>query len=136
MKDIYIFDSFAVLAYHYGEAGKEKVKELLLKAEKGEVEGYFHWINIGEVYYILHKEEGEGVANRAIALIRRWPLTFVLPDEGNFLFAARIKAKYPISYADAFVVATAINKRARIVTGEPEFKKVEKIASMLWIKKV
>jgi predicted nucleic acid-binding protein len=136
VKDAYILDSFAVLAYHYGERGKEKVKELLLKSEKGDTQGYFHWINAGEVYYILHREEGEGIANRAIALIKRWPISLVLPDEGNFLLAARIKAKHPISYADAFVVATALSKEGRIVTGDPEFKKVEKVAPILWIKEI
>lgn len=136
MKDAYILDSFAVLVYHYGERGKEKVKELLLKAEKGDSTGYFHWINLGEVYYILHREEGEGIANRAIALIKRWPVGLVLPDERNFLLATRIKAKYPISYADSFVVATALSKGARIVTGDPEFKKIEKITPIFWIKEI
>ena len=136
MKCAYILDSFAVLAYHYGEKGKDKVKELLLKAEKGDSKGYFHWVNMGEVYYILHREEGEGIANRAIALIKRWPISLVLPDEGNFLLAARIKAKYPISYADAFVVATALTNSAKIVTGDPEFKRVERIAPILWIREI
>lgn len=36
------------------------------------------------------------------------------------LEAARLKARYPMSYADAFAVATARAERAAIVTGDAE----------------
>jgi predicted nucleic acid-binding protein len=36
------------------------------------------------------------------------------------LSAARIKAAHPISYADAFAVATAKAEAARLATGDPE----------------
>jgi hypothetical protein len=38
-----------------------------------------------------------------------------------------IKAQYAISYADAFVVALAQELQAKIVTANPEFKKVESL---------
>ncbi len=41
---------------------------------------------------------------------------------------------HPISYADAFVVATALNKGATIVTGDPEFKNVEYMVPIHWIR--
>ena len=39
--------------------------------------------------------------------------------------------KYSVSYADAFVVATAIMEEATIVTGDPEFKSID--MQVLWI---
>ncbi|MBI3184359.1 MAG: hypothetical protein HYZ28_19670 [Myxococcales bacterium] len=36
------------------------------------------------------------------------------------LEAARQKARYAISYADAFVVATARQEKAVVLTGDPE----------------
>lgn len=47
--------------------------------------------------------------------------------------AARIKAQFAISHADAFAVATAINEDAAIVTGDPEFRLVEQKVSIDWI---
>jgi predicted nucleic acid-binding protein len=39
--------------------------------------------------------------------------------------AAEIKAQYPIAYAAAFAVAKAQRKNARIITGDPDFRKVQ-----------
>ena len=39
---------------------------------------------------------------------------------GLALSAAKLKAAYPISYADAFAVASAKAERARLATGDPE----------------
>jgi len=46
--------------------------------------------------------------------------------------AARIKSKYPISLAECFVVS-AIKEKAPLVTGDPEFKKLEKEVKIMWI---
>ncbi len=38
-----------------------------------------------------------------------------------------------ISYADAFLLATALREKATIVTGDPEFKKVQSLSPIEWI---
>jgi predicted nucleic acid-binding protein len=43
-----------------------------------------------------------------------------IQDEEGWLEAAEIKAQYPIAYADAFIVATALREEARIITGDPD----------------
>jgi predicted nucleic acid-binding protein len=47
----------------------------------------------------------------------------------------KIKGNYPISYADAFAVATAIERLGILVTGDPELKRLEKDkkVEILWI---
>ncbi len=50
------------------------------------------------------------------------------------LEAAEIKAQHPIAYADAFIVATALREGALIVTGDPDFKKVEHLVSIEWMR--
>ena len=140
MAESYVFDSYAVLAYHFGEEGEDKVEEILLAAESGEVSLYMNLINLGEVYYIIHKRKSEGIANKAITMVKRWPLEVIIPDEGITLMAAKIKAtyskaRYPLSYADTFAIATAIDKGAAVVTGDPEMKNVESMVKIHWIKK-
>ena len=60
-----------------------------------------------------------------LAHIARMDLT-ILPVPNALIFqAAEYKAQYPLSYADCFVLASALEQKAVIVTGDPEFKKVE-----------
>jgi len=49
--------------------------------------------------------------------------------------ASEIKAQHALSYADAFCVAVAQIYKGTIVTGDPEFKLVEKDIPILWTNK-
>jgi len=128
----YVLDSFAVLAYLGNEEGADKVEELIDKAERGEVKQFMNYVNLGEVYYIVAREFGTAKANEAIAIVKRLPIQFVEVNESLALTAGRIKAMHSLSYADAFVVATAIDKKAVIVTGDKEFEGV--YPDILWIR--
>ncbi len=57
----------------------------------------------------------------------------VRPVPNSVIFqAAEYKAEFSISYADCFALAAAIKQKAAIVTGDPEFKKVEHIVEIVW----
>jgi ribonuclease VapC len=60
--------------------------------------------------------------------IRQIPVGFDLVIE-----AAHIKARYPLSYADAFAVAAALRNNAAIITGDSEFKAVTELVHIDWI---
>jgi len=47
--------------------------------------------------------------------------------------AAKLKAKYPVAYADCFAAALALKKNIKLVTGDPEFKKLERDVRIEWI---
>jgi len=58
----------------------------------------------------------------------------ILPIPNELIFqASEYKAEYSISYADCFALASAVEHKAVIVTGDPEFKKVEHLAEIHWI---
>ena len=128
----YVLDSFAILAYLAEEEGADVVEDLLNRAESGGANLYLNYVNFGEVYYVTFREEDVNEANETIVLVKRMPIEFVQVDERIALIAGRIKATYSMSYADAFVVATAIVKEAEIVTGDPEFESID--MSILWIR--
>jgi ribonuclease VapC len=44
-----------------------------------------------------------------------------------------IRAVHSISYADCFAAATALRYEATILTGDPEFKKIESLVSIEWL---
>jgi predicted nucleic acid-binding protein len=77
------------------------------------------WVNSGEVAYVVERMAGADQARRVVRELRR-VLTLELPSEARVLEAAHVKAAYPMAYADAFAVATALAHRAVLLTGDPE----------------
>jgi ribonuclease VapC len=61
-------------------------------------------------------------AEEAIHDLLHFPLHIEEADLKLTLEAARLKAKYPISFADAFAAALTINKKATLITGDDEFE--------------
>ena len=57
------------------------------------------------------------------------PVTRTLADQ-----AADYKAAHKMSLADAFAAALAKEKKAELVTGDPEFKALEKEIKVVWLK--
>ena len=121
----YVLDSFALLAYLEGEAGKSRVKALMNGAEFGRYSVYISLINLGEVMYIIEREKDLHVAQRTLAAVDQLPLQIVPVSRSAVLAAAHVKASYPISYADAFAVSTAQDYHCVLLTGDPEFRALE-----------
>lgn len=46
--------------------------------------------------------------------------------------AARLKAQFPMSYADAFAVALALEREAALVTDDPELRSAEHGVEVAW----
>ena len=119
--------SFALLGYLENEAFSAKVEKLLKQARQGKIQIYLHAIHLGEVYYITLRKQGQDLADLAIARIKAFPVQYIDIIEDEMLrIAARLKTIYPISYADAFAAALAVIKHSSLLTGDPEFGKLEK----------
>jgi len=54
-------------------------------------------------------------------------------NETLSLTAARIKADFPLAFADAIAAAAAQREGASVVTGDPEFKKIEHLVPIEWL---
>ncbi len=129
-----VLDSFALLAFLNGEAGCERVRDLLAEAQENAFELLMNEINVGETYYILSRKRSPDKANYFIEIILPGlPICCVPNDYDQVIAAARLKAEYPLSYADCFAVETARREGATILTGDPEFKSVEHLVSIEWI---
>ncbi len=90
-------------------------------------------INIGEVYYSRARTKSPEQAEAFLEVLPTLPIQPVANTFDHVLAAARLKARYPISYADAFAVTTAQRERATLVTGDHEFRAVEHLIPILWI---
>jgi PIN domain nuclease of toxin-antitoxin system len=129
----YVLDSFGLLAYLGAEPGESQVKTVLARAAAEQVEAYLSAVNLGEVATIIEREQGASATRRALAAIDQLPIKLIGADRRMALAAAHVKAHHPISYADAFVVALAQQTQATILTGDPEFGKIEHLVAVEWL---
>lgn len=122
MAENYVLDAWALLALlQKEEPAASRVKALLQQGQiASKVLVYLSIINLGEISYILQRQHGAEEANQTLADIRQLPITIVQASENRVLAAARLKAQYRMSYADAFAAVTAKEFQAILITGDPE----------------
>jgi len=87
-------------------------------------------INLGEVYYVIIRRIG---IESAKEFLHNLPVKLVSASWDIIASASEVKARYALSYADCFAVASALKHAASIVTGDPEFKKVEHMVEVDWV---
>ena len=128
-----IFDSHAILKFSQDEKGADEIEKLLVLSQQGKIESFINQINLGEIYYQTIRRLGLEPAKRYLESFYQLPVKVVIPSTEIIFSSSEIKAKYAISYADCFVVATALMHEATIITGDMEFKKVENIVKIEWV---
>ena len=128
----FVLDSHAVLAYLEGEASGAVVRNILAAAEARRARLYLSLINWGEVVYIVRREKGEVAAQEVMARIDVSPIMLRGVDRRLVQSAAALKAQHPIAYADAFAAATAQALKLPVVTGDPEFRRLERDVQIVW----
>ena len=132
-KKSYVLDSYALLAYFTDEKGREPVEKLLTDALNDEVLIKMTVINLGEVVYITERKRGLPDTQLTLSRIKELPIKLIDIDEGLALAAAHIKAEHSISYAACFAAALSKLQKAVLLTGDPEFKKLEKDIEIFWL---
>lgn len=133
-KESLVFDTFALLVLFYKEPGFIKIEKWLKQAENNERKIFFSEINWGELYYRVWKNFGKKKALEILLLVKQLPIELVGVNSEFILGAAKWKALYSVSYADAFAVELAYQKKCKVVTGDPEFDKVKNV-DVVWVGK-
>jgi predicted nucleic acid-binding protein len=129
----FVLDSFAVLAYIQKEASELFVGEVLDQAARQQAEVLLCLVNLGEAAYITERKKGRTRVLAMLGLIDELPIAHIEADRALTLAAAHIKARYPLSYADAFAAALAEREKATLLTGDAEFRHVEHLISVNWL---
>jgi predicted nucleic acid-binding protein len=119
--DAAALDSWAILALLRRESPADAMMQRWLRrAHAGNLRLLLNLVNLGEVYYRTAQIDGEAAADERLDLMRRLPVEVVPVREALVLEAARLKARHPLAYADAFAVATARLEGVPLITGDPE----------------
>ena len=129
----FVLDSFALLRFIQKVPGNEPVKAILDDVQIGKACAMLNVINMGEIIYTVQRRFGLQYKLDVVMNIERLGIE-ILPAPDDLVYrAAELKARFPMSYADTFAVASSIEHGATLVTGDPEFRQVEQLVNILWI---
>lgn len=116
----YLLDTSALLALRDNEAGADQVADLLYQAQNGQATCLACFMTLMELLYRVWKDEGETAGRLAYEQAQALPIAWVHEDRPLLEKAAELKARYPISLADAWIAAAAVLNSAELVHKDPE----------------
>lgn len=131
-----VLDSWALIAFLEDEPAAEQVEKLLTQAAAEKHKLLLSVVNWGEIYYNTMREVSREAAERTTREIAALPIDIVGVSDDLHLAkqAAIYKATHKMAYADCFAAALAKTKNAELLTGDPEFKALEKEIKINWLK--
>ena len=129
-----VLDSHALLALFRDEPGGESVANLLERAGQRDQPVHMTEVNYAEVQYMIRRKDGDAAWTNIANELRAAPIEFHPATRRLADLAADFKTRFKLSLADAFAAALAKEKKAELVTGDPEFKALEKEIKISWLK--
>jgi ribonuclease VapC len=120
MPDRFLLDTSALLTFLQAEPGAQRVLRVLEDATRGEVEAAASFVSLTEVQYITSYDFGDDAARDAIAVLKRLSIAWQHSDDELCARAADVKARHSVSFADSYVVATALRLDAVLLHKDQE----------------
>jgi len=130
---IKVLDSFALIAYFRDESGAEAVEQLLISAGRKDIPLHMTDVNYAEVKYSIVKKDGAAAWGEAAKVLEGLPIDFHSTTRALADTAADFKARFKMSLADAFAAALAKEKKAELVTADPEFRPLHQEIKIHWL---
>lgn len=121
----FLLDTSALLTLRDDEPGAEQVAALLVDAGTGVIVCHGCFMSLMEVLYRVWKDEGEEAGRAAYTACQRLPITWLHESAALLVRAAEIKARFPVSLADAWIAAAALELDAVLLHKDPEFERVD-----------
>ncbi|MGA2413620.1 MAG: PIN domain-containing protein [Candidatus Sulfotelmatobacter sp.] len=119
----YVLDSSAVLRYLDGEAGAERVSEILKGHLTGGCQAVISSLHWGEIAGHTCKKRGRETMEMVLSRLAALGVPVVSVDADRAVRAALMKFKTSIPYVDAFGVELTAESRPRVfVTADFDFK--------------
>jgi predicted nucleic acid-binding protein len=128
-----VLDSYAILAFLFGEPGDERVSAAFEKAAEVGKRLLVTAPNWAEVRYQVERKIGLKRWNDVRTRLLSLPIEIVSIDRQLAEDAGALKAVHRMSLADCFAAALTAKVKGEIMTGDPEFKAVEKLIRVVWL---
>lgn len=121
MSEVFVLDTSAWIALDEKEPGADEVEAMLSQAWLGHAEAHASFSTLTELEYIRTQERDAQQAAELLAFAKSQPVIWHHSDDALCSEAAKLKASHKVSFADAFVAATAQRLNATLVHKDPEF---------------
>ena len=119
----YVLDSSAILRYLDGEAGADRVSEIIKDHLAGRCEAVICSLHWGEIAGQTRKQRGMKAMELVLSRLGALGVQVVPVDAERAVRAALIKFKTAVPYVDAFGVELTAESRERVfVTADFDFK--------------
>jgi PIN domain nuclease of toxin-antitoxin system len=124
----YVLDASAVLRYLDGEAGSDRVSEIIKGHLAGGCEAVISSLHWGEIAGHTCKKRGRETMDLVLSRLAAFGISVVSVDADRAVRAALISFKTSIPYVDAFGVELTANSRERVfVTADFDFKPASRV---------
>ena len=130
----YLLDTSALLSLRDDEPGADRVAEVLALAQNRKCECSSCFMSLMELMYRVWRDESEAHANLAYEQCLALPITWIHETPELLKAAASVKARYPLSVADAWIAAAAELTGATLLHKDPEFSAVDVAQETLPVK--
>jgi toxin FitB len=115
-----LIDSWTWIEYWKGGKAKKKAAEYI----ESEQDALVSTLNLLEIYTWFTRYYSENTAKEQTDKVES--RCYAIPVEKEVaIAAAKLKIKYKLGIADSVVLATAKQFNAKVVTGDPDFKKID-----------
>lgn len=131
-RDTYVLDAHPIVGSYRGESFRPAVQRLIEAAKQGSVAFRLTSVNAGEIVYGVERALGRTAGEFVLEEIQDWT-EIVTADLELSLRAAWLKLRGGISYADCFAAALAHRDGMPVLTGDPEFRRVEDVIQIAWL---
>ena len=119
---ISVLDASAVLRFLLGEAGDQRVEEILEGSQRGASRAVISAINCGEVVGKIYQSQGRLVAEALATTLQFYGLEIVPVTADRAARAAVLKVDLKLGYADAICVELAASlPNSTIITADYDF---------------
>jgi len=125
-----VLDTSAIFCLIRDEPGADFVEAALDDGRSGKITIAVSFVSLTEILYTTVQLANIERANEIIARVKSWPVEFVYPDEALCRAAGEIKALFALSFADAFVAATAREIKAVLFHKDPEFESLREAVKL------
>ena len=127
-----VIDAQPLVAFIRREVGWQRIGRAIEEALAGTRTLRLTAVNAGEVTYAVERQLGALAGHRALVAIQAW--TEIVPVDLELATRAGwLKLRGGISYADCFAAALAHRDGIPLITGDPEFRRVEDVIRVDWL---
>lgn len=130
-----VLDSWALLAFFKDEPAAVEVEKIINGAVTKNRKVFLSSVSWTEAISAIDRAGGSDVAKKTVADIAQLPIQVIGTDSDMKLCraAAKLKSRHHISLGAAFAAALAQEKRADLVTGDPQFRPLATDVSIQWL---